>query len=276
MDFFDFREPVSCLTHGCWLVLSLPGACWLWRAGRGDRRQQLSLLVFGLSLAFCFAASALYHGARGSNRVVELLDRFDHIGIYFLIAGTYTPVAYILLRGGLRRWVLTVAWGVAVLGALEIGFCGVLSPTVSTGIYLAMGWGALFCYFEIARLLSHRAVHGMLLGGVLYSVGAVFHITRWPVLWPGVFQAHELFHVLVMAGSLVHFRFMVTVVAPFGRAGGALDVTARRAPIAARGKGRACRGAGALLALARRLRAGAPHPASAEPPPTPHPSVSPL
>jgi hemolysin III len=215
MDFFDLREPVSCWTHGLWLALSLPGAYLLWREGRGDRFKQLSLLIFGLSLAFCFAASATYHGVRGSSRAVETLDRIDHIGIYVLIAGTYTPVAWILLRGRMRELVLTVAWAVAALGAVEIWFCGVLSPTVSTCIYLAMGWGALFCYFEIARLLSHRAVRLMLVGGVLYSVGAVFHILHWPVLWPGVFQAHELFHVFVMGGSLAHFWFMLRVVAPF-------------------------------------------------------------
>ncbi|MDR3639498.1 MAG: hemolysin III family protein [Isosphaeraceae bacterium] len=216
MDFFDLREPVSCWTHGAWLILSLPGAYMLWQQGRGDRLKQLSLLIFGLSLAFCFAASATYHGFQGPSHAVELFDRVDHIGIYVLIAGTYTPVAWIMLRGRMREIVLTMAWGIAVLGAVEIWFCGVLSPTVSTCIYLAMGWGALFCYFEIARLLSHRAVRLMLIGGVFYSVGALFHILGWPVLWPGVFQAHELFHVFVMAGSLAHFWFMLRVVAPYG------------------------------------------------------------
>lgn len=215
MDFFDLREPVSCWTHGSWLILTLPGAYLLWREGRGDRLKQLSLLIFGLSLAFCFAASAIYHGVRGSSDAVDVFDRVDHIGIYVLIAGTYTPVAWVMLRGRGRELVLTLAWGIAVLGAVEIWFYGVLSPTVSTGIYLVMGWGALFCYFEIARLLSHRALRLMLVGGVLYSVGALFHILHWPVLWPGVFQAHELFHVFVMGGSLAHFWFVLRVVAPW-------------------------------------------------------------
>lgn len=215
MDFFDLREPVSSWTHGVWLILCLPGAYLLWREGRGDRPKQLSLLAFGLSLGFCFAASATYHGVRGPRESIEMFDRIDHIGIYILIAGTYTPVAWIMLRGRMRQVVLALAWSIALLGAVEIWFCGVLSPTVSTCIYLAMGWGALFCYFEIARLLSHRAVRLMLVGGMLYSVGALFHVLHWPVLWPGVFQAHELFHVLVMGGSLAHFWFVWRVVAPF-------------------------------------------------------------
>lgn len=215
MDFFDLREPVSCWTHGAWLILSLPGAYLLWREGRGDRLKQLSLLIFGLSLAFCFAASAIYHGVRGPSHAVDVFDRIDHIGIYVLIAGTYTPVAWVMLRGRGREVVLALAWGIAVLGAVQIWFYGIFSPKISTGIYLVMGWGALFCYFQIARLLSHRSLRLMLVGGVLYSVGALFHILHWPVLWPGVFQAHELFHVFVMGGSLAHFWFMLRVVAPW-------------------------------------------------------------
>jgi hemolysin III len=222
MDFFDLREPVSAWTHGAWLLLSLPAAYFLWCQGRGDRPKQLALLVFGFSLAFCFAASALYHGARKGAAALDVLDRLDHIGIYLLIAGTYTPVAWVLLRGRMRSAILGLAWGIAVLGGIEIWFCGVLSPIASTLVYLAMGWGALFCYFEIARALSYRALRPMLVGGVLYSVGAVFHLLRWPVLWPGVFQAHELFHVFVMGGSLAHFWFMLRVVAPYA---GAVPVT---------------------------------------------------
>ena len=84
-----------------------------------------------------------------------------------------------------------------------------------TGLYLGLGWGALFCYFDIARKLSHRAMRPFLAGGVFYSVGAVLNLLHWPVLWPGVFQAHELFHLFVMAGSLSHFWFILTAVATF-------------------------------------------------------------
>ncbi len=216
--FFDLREPVSAWTHGSWLLLTLPGAYLLWLRGQGDRRKQLSLVIFALSLAFCFAASAFYHGRRGPSWELDALDRIDHIGIYVLIAGTYTPVAAVLLHGRLKGAILGLAWAIALLGGIESWFCGVLSPTTSTCIYLAMGWGALFCYFEMARTLSHRTLWPLLLGGILYSVGAVFHILRWPVLWPGVFQAHELFHVFVMAGSLAHFWFVLRVVAPYAEA----------------------------------------------------------
>jgi hypothetical protein len=136
------------------------------------------------------------------------------VGIYLLIAGTYTPVAWALLRGSWWWGTLTTVWTVAVVCAARVWCGGVLPVWVSTLVYLAMGWGSLFCYRELARTFSHRTLLPLPLGGVFYSVGAVINLARWPVLLPGVFAAHELFHIFVMAGSACHIFFMLKVVAP--------------------------------------------------------------
>jgi hypothetical protein len=81
-------------------------------------------------------------------------------------------------------------------------------------VYLAMGWSALFCYFELAKSYSHSTLLPLPLGGVFYSVGAILNLLHWPVLLPGVFGAHELFHFFVIAGSACHIFFMAKVVAP--------------------------------------------------------------
>src|SRR4051812_43336873 len=104
MGFFDFHEPVSAWTHGAWLLLSLPATLLLWRESRGDRPKQVSLLVYGLSLACCFAGSLLYHGVTLSEPLDRLFLTLDYIGIFLLIAGTYTPIAFTVLQG---RW----KWG---------------------------------------------------------------------------------------------------------------------------------------------------------------------
>jgi hemolysin III len=153
----------------------------------------------------------LYHGVRNAPATIRALDTLDHMGIYLLIAGTYTPIAWTLLRRRWRRVMLALVWTWAFAGIVMHLSWSTVPRGLSTGLYLGMGWVAVFCYLEIARRLSHRALLPVVIGGVLYSVGAVFNLARFPVIWPGVFQSHELFHVLVVAASLCHFYFILTV-----------------------------------------------------------------
>jgi hemolysin III len=92
-----------------------------------------------------------------------------------------------------------------------------LPLAVRTALYLAMGWGVLACYLELARVLTPRGLCLAVLGGILYSAGALLNVLHWPVLWPDVVGPHEVFHVLVLGGSLCHFLFALTVVAPYQR-----------------------------------------------------------
>jgi hemolysin III len=215
MNILNLREPVSAWSHGTWLLLSFPATWLLWRKSGADLAKRLSVLVFGMSLAFCYAGSTLYHGVWLSQSGLERFDELDHIGIFILIAGSYTPVVWNLMRGWWRRGTLALVWFVTAVGTVGILTTGVLSLTGSTLFYLAIGWGALVCYFELTRLHAHRALFPLLLGGILYSVGAFLNLLDWPVLWPGVFGPHEVFHLFVMAGSLSHFWFVLKVVVPF-------------------------------------------------------------
>jgi hemolysin III len=213
MNLLDLREPVSSWSHGAGFFLALPGTLWLCRRGAGDRAKQLSLLIYGLSLAFCYAASALFHGVQVDEQRLGVFQRLDHVGIFALIAGSYTPIAWNLLRGGWRRWTLGLAWLSAAAGAAMHQACGTVPIYLSTALYLSMGWGSILCCGEIVRATSRHALRPILVGGLLYSVGAVLNLLEWPTLWPGVFGPHELFHLFVLAGSLTHFSFMLRVVA---------------------------------------------------------------
>ena len=149
-------------------------------------------------------------------RRTKQLQICDHIGIYLLIAGTYTPIAWTLMRGRWRYGTLAFAWGSATLGITMHFVWNDLPIWLTTGLYLTMGWGSLLCYIELARHLPFRTLRPLVLGGALYSVGAIIHVLQWPVLWPGVIGAHEIFHVFVVAGSIVHYLFMLQVIAPWG------------------------------------------------------------
>jgi hemolysin III len=231
MDFLDLREPVSACSHGAGLLLALPGTLILWRRSHGDRAKRLSLLVFGFSLALCYAASAAFHGVHVAGDQLLVFQVMDHIGIFILIAGTYTPIAWNLLRGRWRRTTLVLVWLSATAGAFLHLACGTIPAWLSTSLYLCMGWGAIFLYWEIAKTITHRPLQPILVGGTLYSIGALLNLLEWPVLWPGVFQSHELFHLFVMGGSLCHFWFMLKVVLPAP----AVPASPWPAPFSARG-----------------------------------------
>jgi hemolysin III len=184
------------------------------RACHYEQGKFVALLIFGLSLIFCYGASALYHSVLFSGDRLNRFRRLDHVGIYILIAGTYTPGVWALFRRGWRQGTLASIWSFAILCAGRVWFGGILPPWVSTIIYLTMGWGVLICYRELARNLSHRTLLALPLGGVFYSAGALINLMNWPVLKPGVVGSHELFHFLVIAGSACHVSFMLRVVVP--------------------------------------------------------------
>jgi hemolysin III len=218
MGFLDFREPVSAWSHCAGVLLALPATFLLWRRSAGDSTKRLTLLIYGLTLAFCYSASTLYHGVRLPAAGIAACARLDSVGIFALIAGSYTPLAWCLLRGRWRCWTLVLVWSVAVTATILLAAGRQFSPVVATGLYLGMGWGVVVCYFEIAQAVSHRALLPVVVGGLSYSFGALLNLLHWPVILPGVFGAHELFHFFVLAGSLAHFLFILKVVVPFGQA----------------------------------------------------------
>jgi hemolysin III len=234
MNLLDPREPVNAWTHGVGLALALPATLLLLGRSRGDRAKRACFLVYGLTLAACYAASALSHGVHGPPATVDLLRRLDLAGIYLLIAGTYTPPAWFLLRGRWRSILLGAVWLVSAsaAGLVALGFA--LPRPVSTGLYLALGWACVACYSEIARVVPRRALVPMALGGVFYSVGALLNLAHWPTLLPGAFGPHEVFHLFVLAGSAAHFRFMLEVVAPFDLAAHGPPGATEAAPAPAR------------------------------------------
>jgi hemolysin III len=207
---------VSAWSHCAGLLLALPGTLLLWRRSSGDQpAKRLCLLVFGLSLASCYAASTLYHGVRIPARRLALFDRLDRIGIFLLIAGTYTPLAWSLMRGRWRWVTLTTIWSFTAVASGLLAIGGPFPPLWTTGLYLGMGWGVVVCFTELARVVPRRALRPLVAGGLLYSVGAVLNLLRWPVLWPGHFGGHELFHLFVLGDSVAHYRLMLRVVVPF-------------------------------------------------------------
>ena len=198
------REPVNALTHwggvaGALLVL---GPLLGWASARG-----LALwpfIVFGVSMALLYGASASYHSFRPGDRGMLWLRKVDHAGIFLLIAGTYTPLVYFGLGGGWRVGVLALVWSVALAGMALKLLTMRLPRWVSTALYLALGWLSLALLPEFVRTLPAGAVVWLAVGGVLYTAGAVVYGTkRWNPK-PGFFGFHEIWHLFVLGGTAAH------------------------------------------------------------------------
>jgi hemolysin III len=176
-------------------------------------RERVAVVVYASSLAGMFGASALYHrGPWRSAAVLAWMRRLDHSGIFLLIAGTYTPFALLVLDGRMATVLLVLVWAGAAAG-LVLNLLWIDAPGwVAAGVYLALGWiGAL----AIPDLFSGAGTAWatlLMVGGGLYTLGAIAYALGRPNLWPGVFGFHELFHVLVIAAAAVQFIGVAGVV----------------------------------------------------------------
>jgi len=211
MDVVQFREPVSAWSHFIWMILAIPGTVLLCWRSRHDPFKQLSMFVYGLSLISCFAGSVLYHGVH-DPRMIDFFAIVDFIGIYLLVGGSYTPPAFNLMEGLWKWGVLATVWLLVAAGVGVNLLVGEMAPWLYTSLYLALGWGALLSYFEIARSVGHRKMSPLLIGGIVYSTGAM--INRW---WYPSSLAHDIMHLFIMLGSLIHYWFILAVIVPYDR-----------------------------------------------------------
>ncbi len=211
------REPFSGISHLAGLFLSIFGLVLLVLAGvaRGSAWHIVSLSIFGASLIMLYGASALYHLLPLAERGVKILRRIDHMMIYILIAGSYTPFCLVALRGAWGWSLLVPIWVAAITGVVISAFRLSAPRWLSTIIYVVMGWMVVIAAKPLLHVLPAGGFTWLLVGGLFYSVGAVFYATKWPRLKPG-FGFHEIWHLFVMAGSISHFWTIFRYVAAIG------------------------------------------------------------
>ena len=208
------REPVSGLTHLAGVLLALVALIVLLTRAGGRLDQLVAFGIFGLSLIALYSASALYHLLPVSPAATARLRRLDHMTIFILIAGTYTPVCVLALEGGWRAGLLGLIWTLALCG-VALKLLWMEAPRwLSVGVYLAMGWLAVIAASAIFQAIPYGGIAWILGGGLVYSAGALIYALKRPNLVPGVFGFHELWHLFVLAGSACHFWAMLRYIAP--------------------------------------------------------------
>jgi hemolysin III len=205
----DKKELVSAYTHLAGAILSIIGFLALvFKAFKTGRVEvEISAIVFGLSIILLYSMSATYHMIDPSFVKTKLvLRKLDHIMIFVLISGTYTPICLVSFNNTLSgKVLLIVVWSIVLVG-LFIKLFWINAPRwISTGLYIAMGWTAIFVIKPIVTYMNSAAILWLLLGGIVYTVGGVIYGLKKPNLTFKDFGFHELFHVFILIGSLCHF-----------------------------------------------------------------------
>jgi hemolysin III len=177
-------------------------------------RAYVGAAIFGATLIACFGVSASYHLGRWRGSLHRSMKRIDHAMIFALIAGTYTPFCLLVLGGGWGISMLSVVWTIAGAGMLLKIAWPDAPRWLSVGLYLGVGWLAIIAAAPIVSALPAAALAVLVLGGALYSLGAVTYALRRPDPNPRIFGYHEVFHALVVAGALTHFSLVTFYVLP--------------------------------------------------------------
>jgi hemolysin III len=199
--FYTLKEEiVNSVTHGIGAVLSVIGLIVLLAMAitYGDVWRVISLSIYGTSLFVLYLASTLYHMVQ-HRRAKRVLRVFDHAAIYLLIAGTYTPFLLVVLNGMLGWILFAVIWGMAVLGVVYKVFFLDRYVVAETVGYLVMGWLCVVALPEMVPLLSTQALWGLVLGGLVYSLGVIFYAR------PQKMYSHGVWHLFVLGGSALHY-----------------------------------------------------------------------
>jgi hemolysin III len=193
-------EKLNAWTHLAGGVLALIGSVWLLilAAKDGDLLKIVSMAIYGFTLVLLYSASTLYHSVRG--RAKAIMQKLDHLSIYLLIAGSYTPFCLVTLRGSWGWWLFGVVWSLAVIGMLQEIKPRSEARVLSLVIYAVMGWIVLVAVKPLLAALGTAGFAWLVGGGVFYTVGILFfaydqRFRHW----------HGIWHLFVMAGSLLHF-----------------------------------------------------------------------
>lgn len=206
------REPGSAITHYIAMLLSMAAATpLLVKAEVSSNPFAITAMgIFIMAMILLYAASTIYHSLNVNGKVLRVLRKLDHMMIFVLIAGTYTPICMLVLEGKTGMIMLALVWGIAIVG-MVLKACWISCPKwFSSVIYIAMGWVCLLVFPMLIEKLSTAAFCWLLAGGIFYTVGGVVYALKLKA-FNGLYKyfgSHELFHVFVMTGSVCHFVVM--------------------------------------------------------------------
>ena len=206
------KEPGSAITHFIGMLMAIFAAVPLLikAAHEPSRIYVISLAVYSASMILLYAASTTYHTFDISAKINTILKKWDHMMISVLIAGSYTPICLLVLKGKTGLILLTIVWSFAIIGILIKAFWVYCPKWVSSILYIGMGWTRVLAFTQILNSMSRTSFIWLLIGGIIYTVGGIIYALKLPIFNSKHknFGSHEIFHLFVMGGSMCHFVVM--------------------------------------------------------------------
>jgi channel protein, hemolysin III family len=215
---YRLKDPGSAITHFTGMLLAILGAAPLITkaAQVPSVLHVISLSIFILSMILLYASSTIYHSLDVNENVNTRLKKMDHMMIFILIAGSYTPICLIVIGGNAGILLCSLVWGIAIIGIIIKAFWINCPKWFSSVIYIGMGWLCVFAFSRIFHALSRPAFGWLLAGGIIYTIGGVIYALKLPMFNSRHknFGSHEIFHLFCLGGSACHFIMMYFFVAP--------------------------------------------------------------
>ena len=205
------KERFNFYSHLAGAIAAVIGTIFLAKVARFSASSLVTALIYGLSIVFLFSASTLYHAFKKEENELSFWRRMDRLAIFFMIAGTSTPIFYFCLNSSLKWWMIALQWALVGVGVISQIYFPRAPRKLYAAIYLTMGWSAIV---GVGQLLAHMNISQKVLlfsGGIAFTLGGIFYAIKKPRMFPGIFSFHELFHIMVLIGGVLHYALIYGV-----------------------------------------------------------------
>ena len=210
------QELFNVYSHLAGVIAAIVGTVYLAMEASNSTSGLVTSLIYGISVVFLFSASTLYHAFKKEENELSFWRKMDRMAIFFMIAGTFTPVCYFCMEDPYRWYMIIFQWSLVGAGVISQIFFPRAPRKLYAIIYLSMGWSALFTVKQLLANMSSSQAVLLVSGGIAFTLGAIIYAIKKPRMVPGIFSFHELFHILVLIGGSLHYAMIYGVFSQLG------------------------------------------------------------
>jgi hemolysin III len=210
------QELFNFYSHLAGMIAAVIGTVYLAMVASRSASGLVTALIYGISVVFLFSASALYHAFKKKDNELSFWRRLDRMAIFFMIAGTFTPICYFYLDGAYKWSMIAFQWSLVGVGVISQIYFPMAPRKLYAVIYLFMGWSGIFTIKQILTNMSVSQGILMFSGGAAFTLGGIIYAIKKPRMLPGIFSFHELFHIMVLIGGVLHYAMIYGVYSHLG------------------------------------------------------------